>query len=162
MADWHPIQVNGCSLFILAINHLGGVRMLVLSRKLCEKIVVPQCQLSVTIVSIQGNKVRLGISAPPEVAVHRDEFWRVIHADCSDAADADITLESLDAFAAELSDAAYQIALQHNLADSWIDLELGLWRALVAKVKHWSRRNTPPLPQSEPQTSHTLSARLPQ
>jgi carbon storage regulator len=50
--------------------------MLVLSRKLGERIVVPDCELVVTVLAVDGNRVRLGISAPPEVAVHREEVWR--------------------------------------------------------------------------------------
>ena len=38
--------------------------MLVLSRKLGERILVPHLGLSVTIVEIKGNAVRLGISVP--------------------------------------------------------------------------------------------------
>jgi carbon storage regulator len=135
--------------------------MLVLSRKLCEKIVVPQCQLSVTIIGIQGNSVRLGISAPPEVAVHREELWREIHAEGSDIAEAEITPDSLDALAAELSDAAYQTALRSGLAASWVDLELGLWRALAMTVKNWSRKITRPLQKLEPQASDAQPARFP-
>ena len=50
--------------------------MLVLSRRLGERIVVPHCRLTVTVVAIDGNAVRLGFSAPPEVAVHREEIWQ--------------------------------------------------------------------------------------
>jgi carbon storage regulator len=52
--------------------------MLVLSRKRGERIVVPHCELAVTIVSIESNRVRLGISAPEEVGVYREEVWREI------------------------------------------------------------------------------------
>jgi carbon storage regulator len=52
--------------------------MLVVSRKLGERIVVPHCQLTVTIVSVNGDRVRLGISAPAEIAVHREEIWRQV------------------------------------------------------------------------------------
>ena len=40
--------------------------MLVLSRKLGEQIVMPTLDLAVTVVAIEGNRVRLGISAPDE------------------------------------------------------------------------------------------------
>ncbi len=50
--------------------------MLVLSRKLGEKILVPACGVVVTVVAIEGNRVRLGISAPAEVNVFREEIWR--------------------------------------------------------------------------------------
>ncbi len=52
--------------------------MLVLSRKLGERIVVPDCELAVTVIAIEGNKVRLGISAPAEIGVYREEVWRQI------------------------------------------------------------------------------------
>jgi carbon storage regulator len=52
--------------------------MLVLSRKLGERVLVPQCDLTVTIVSIEGNTVRLGITAPTEVGVYREELWRKV------------------------------------------------------------------------------------
>jgi carbon storage regulator len=54
--------------------------MLVLSRKLGERVLVPQCALSVTVVAIEGNTVRLGISAPAEIGVYREELWRQIRA----------------------------------------------------------------------------------
>jgi carbon storage regulator len=136
--------------------------MLVLSRKRGEKIVVPQCSLSVTVIGVQGSTVRLGISAPPEVAVHREELWREIRAEGSDVTQEETARDSLDAFAAELSDAAYLIALRHGLADSWVDLELGLWQALASRVKSWGRRlSRPVLQNSEPQACDDQPARLP-
>ena len=47
--------------------------MLVLSRRTNEKIVFPDLNITVQVVSIKGNTVRLGISAPPEVTVLRAE-----------------------------------------------------------------------------------------
>jgi carbon storage regulator len=52
--------------------------MLVLSRKVGERILVPQCELSVTVVAIEGNTVRLGIAAPTEIGVYREELWRQV------------------------------------------------------------------------------------
>lgn len=46
--------------------------MLVLSRKVGEELVIDGC-IRVAITSIQGDRVRLGITAPPEVPVHRKE-----------------------------------------------------------------------------------------
>jgi carbon storage regulator len=48
--------------------------MLVLSRKLGEQIVVPNCEMTVTIVAIEGNNVRLGFTAPQHVEVYRQEI----------------------------------------------------------------------------------------
>ena len=50
--------------------------MLVLSRKTGEKIVMPDCDVTVTILEIRGKRVRVGVSAPERVAVHREEIWQ--------------------------------------------------------------------------------------
>ena len=47
--------------------------MLVLSRKPGERILVPHSDLAITVVSIKGDRVRLGISAPAHVAVFRED-----------------------------------------------------------------------------------------
>ncbi len=49
--------------------------MLVLSRKLGERIVVPDINLTLTVVAIEGNSVRLGITAPNQIGVYREELW---------------------------------------------------------------------------------------
>ncbi len=52
--------------------------MLVLSRKKNESIVINN-DIVVTVVEIRGDKVRLGIVAPKEVPVHRQEVFDAIH-----------------------------------------------------------------------------------
>ncbi len=52
--------------------------MLVLSRKIGEKILVPDCDVEITVVAVVGNRVRIGVSAPDDVEVHREEIWRAI------------------------------------------------------------------------------------
>jgi carbon storage regulator len=51
--------------------------MLVLSRKKDEKIVIGD-NISIMIVEIRGDKVRLGIDAPRDVSVHRREVYDAI------------------------------------------------------------------------------------
>lgn len=51
--------------------------MLVLSRKPGESINIDE-NIVVTIVEIRGDKVRLGIEAPKEVKVHRQEVFEVL------------------------------------------------------------------------------------
>ena len=51
--------------------------MLVLSRQRDETIMIGD-DVEITIVDIRGDKVRLGISAPPHVAVHRKEVYEAI------------------------------------------------------------------------------------
>ena len=48
--------------------------MLVLSRKVSEQVLVPQCDLTVTVLDIRGSRVRLGFSAPTGLAVLRKEI----------------------------------------------------------------------------------------
>jgi hypothetical protein len=45
----------------------------------------------------------------------------------------------LEHFAAELTAAAYPVALQYGRGGSWVDLELGLWRAMAETVRKWGR-----------------------
>ena len=52
--------------------------MLVLSRKRDEQIVLGDGEVIVTVIDIRGDKVRLGIEAPPEVSVHRWEVYEAI------------------------------------------------------------------------------------
>ncbi len=47
--------------------------MLVLTRKASEVLVIPSLNISVAVASINGSRVRLAISAPPEIAIHRKE-----------------------------------------------------------------------------------------
>ena len=46
--------------------------MLVLSRKRDERIVIGE-NIVITVIEVRGDKVRLGIEAPTEVPVHRQE-----------------------------------------------------------------------------------------
>ena len=48
--------------------------MLILSRRVGESLVIGD-DVSVTVLSINGNQVRVGIDAPKEVSVHREEIY---------------------------------------------------------------------------------------
>ena len=56
---------------------LQGLAMLVLSRKKDEKIVIGD-QITLMVIDIREDKVRLGIEAPKDVAVHRQEVYEAI------------------------------------------------------------------------------------
>lgn len=51
--------------------------MLVLSRKKNESIVINN-EITIVVVEIRGDKVRLGVEAPKEVPVHRREVYEAI------------------------------------------------------------------------------------
>ncbi len=48
--------------------------MLVLSRKTHETIGIDD-SVRVTVVEVRGEKVRLGVEAPKDIGVHREEVW---------------------------------------------------------------------------------------
>ncbi len=52
--------------------------MLVLSRRKSESIMVGE-QVQIMIVGIHGDKVRVGITAPKSIPVHRKEIYETIH-----------------------------------------------------------------------------------
>ena len=47
----------------------------------------------------------------------------------------------LETFVAELTAAAYPVALRHGGRDKWLDLELDLWRVLTETVQKWGRKS---------------------
>jgi carbon storage regulator len=51
--------------------------MLVLSRKKDEKIVIGD-KITIMVIEIRGDKVRLGIDAPRDITVHREEVYEAI------------------------------------------------------------------------------------
>src|SRR6516164_3865760 len=75
-----PDPPTECESFLSAkgTTTQGGTAMLVLSRKLGERVLVPQCGLSITVVAVEGNLIRLGFTAPSEVGVYREEVWQRI------------------------------------------------------------------------------------
>ena len=50
--------------------------MLVLSRKIGEEIIIAD-RIWVKVVGIQGNRVKIGIVAPEDVAIHRQEIYQI-------------------------------------------------------------------------------------
>ena len=64
--------------------------MLVLSRQRDESIFIGD-NIKITVVDIRGDKVRLGINAPVEIPVHRQEVYEAIQRENKQAAQMDPT-----------------------------------------------------------------------
>lgn len=60
--------------------------MLILTRRIGETLMVGD-EVTVTVLGVKGNQVRLGVNAPKDVAVHREEIYQRIQTEKSDDSD---------------------------------------------------------------------------
>ncbi len=54
--------------------------MLILTRRVGETLMIGD-EITVTVLGVKGNQVRVGVSAPRDVAVHREEIYQRIRSE---------------------------------------------------------------------------------
>jgi len=57
--------------------------MLILTRRVGETLMIGE-EVSVTVLGIKGNQVRIGVNAPKDVSVHREEIYERIQREKQD------------------------------------------------------------------------------
>ena len=58
--------------------------MLILTRRVGEKLIIGE-NVIVTVLGVKGTQIRIGIDAPPEVQVHREEIFKRIQRERAEA-----------------------------------------------------------------------------
>lgn len=81
LADAVPVATDvNYVLLMVSVFGNGEIGMLVLTRNTDESIVIGD-DITVTVLAVSGNQVRIGIDAPKDVEVHREEIYQQIQAE---------------------------------------------------------------------------------
>ena len=67
--------------------------MLILTRRVGETLMIGN-EVTVTVLGVKGNQVRIGVNAPKEVAVHREEIFERIKSEQGESPESPVSDES--------------------------------------------------------------------
>jgi carbon storage regulator CsrA len=70
---WNPVGPRSSSTKLAALRPKEGISMLILTRKSLEEIIIDD-RIRISILKIDGNRVKIGIEAPSDVAIRRHEL----------------------------------------------------------------------------------------
>ena len=66
--------------------------MLILTRRIGETVVIGE-DITVTVLGVKGNQIRLGVKAPRSVSVHREEIFERIRHEREQAREREVDME---------------------------------------------------------------------